>query len=288
MQAKPQPRYPGLNTQSPFAVGLVAAWPFWDRANRIVTDVVRGYQLSFGTTSPAWVGSAAGGGLDFDGSDDFVDAGDVLNLGSKDFTVAALVTFNSDLTTQGASGRVIQKRGTGAFDSQAGFQMCVRQSTTTTDVLVDNTGIDDGTSSTREGAAGQDLGFVVEERVLLSMSRVGTVMEMRVNGHFISITLGGGGVIGSVNNDRNFTVGAHAIGPGQFASMIVDAVYVWNRDVSEDLKNLAADPFEPFRRSRSRRASILVPQAVITEGEIMSMMVKRQDVDLPPVEVVAY
>lgn len=55
----------------------------------------------------------------FDGSNDLVTMGDVLNPGTSDFSV--VIWVNADDLTNGAPHRPIQKRGTGGFGTQAGW-----------------------------------------------------------------------------------------------------------------------------------------------------------------------
>jgi hypothetical protein len=68
-----------------------------------------------------------------DGTNDFVDLGDILNPGTQDFSV--VIWINPDDLTDTNGHRAIQKRGTGAVGAQSGWQLAT--STGWNNTLVD-------------------------------------------------------------------------------------------------------------------------------------------------------
>ena len=106
--------------EKPVFRGLVGYWPLQQTAGVIAPDVSgRGIDGTLKNMDPVtdWAGADRGLCLDFDGTDDFIDLGDVLDPGSKDFTISYwAVVLNS-----GGPYRIFQKRGSGVFGSVGGF-----------------------------------------------------------------------------------------------------------------------------------------------------------------------
>jgi len=83
---------------------LVAHWKLDDGAGSTASDSSGQGQDGTLLGGPAWAAGFLGGALDFDGTDDLVDAGSVLAQGTKAMTVAAWV-FKRDA----GDGRVVCK-----------------------------------------------------------------------------------------------------------------------------------------------------------------------------------
>ena len=264
---KPSMWWPGINRGHPLTMGLRAAWPFWRKAGGSVVDVVRAYTLPF-TSAPVWVGTAGGGGLDFDGSDDVLDGGNILNPGTKDMTAAIFFKGHDDFPTGGSGGRLIQKRGTGSFNSTPGYQLCVRRQSS--NLLLDNTGLDDDNVNSRVYNSNADIGLVVGQRALLSIERETDEIVVRLDGNRVGGDPTGGGISGSLDTVEPFTIGATETGGTQFASMTVEAAYVWGRSLGDELKELAADPFALFRPRQRTYIFQAGIAAGITDGELVA------------------
>lgn len=89
-----------------------------------------------------------GNALRFDG-DDYVEVTAPDNLfTTSDFSVAAWIRVESNKDPVGTAYRIIQKRGTGAFGTQAGWQLVlVKTSSSPERYRVADTGIDDGVNA---------------------------------------------------------------------------------------------------------------------------------------------
>lgn len=90
MSSKPTQWYPGINLQQPLARGLVAALPLWEGSGTHVENVA-GRQNGVLTLmdNSDWVGTPYGFGLNFDGSNDYVDIQDIIFDQRYDFTLYA-------------------------------------------------------------------------------------------------------------------------------------------------------------------------------------------------------
>lgn len=95
MLAKPQMWWPGINRRHPLAQGIELLYPFWGRGGTLcdVSGHRRNGILVGMAPATDWVGSPYGSALDFDGSNDCVEAdhSDQLNIGTGDFTVASWI-----------------------------------------------------------------------------------------------------------------------------------------------------------------------------------------------------
>lgn len=93
MLAKPQQWWPGVNRQHSLARGLVALWPFWERAGPKVHDIVNGFDGVFTNMEPDdWSGGPVGSRLNFGGTDEYADIAGA-NYGFNDtdeITIAVL------------------------------------------------------------------------------------------------------------------------------------------------------------------------------------------------------
>lgn len=98
---KPRPgiRY---NRAHPLAQGLVAYWLFNEGSGTVTTDVNGKPGTLNNFTTAGWTGSINGGGLRFDGTDDYVNIGTVLQKYvdyNKPFSIAMWFTFHTYSST---------------------------------------------------------------------------------------------------------------------------------------------------------------------------------------------
>ncbi|MFA6185460.1 MAG: DUF2341 domain-containing protein [Candidatus Shapirobacteria bacterium] len=84
--------------------GLVGYWKMDENTGISITDSSGlGYTGIFGTgdSAPSWSSGKFGVGTSFDGSNDYIDAGNVLNMGTNDMTISTWIkTTNSSSTAQ--------------------------------------------------------------------------------------------------------------------------------------------------------------------------------------------
>ena len=120
-RSNPPKRGTRINLSHPIFRDLVAYWPIQESAGVIVPDASgRGRNGTLKNMDPStdWAVANRGAALDFDGTDDFVDFGNVLNPGTKDFSISYRASIRN---TDAQAYRVIQKRGSGAFGTVGGF-----------------------------------------------------------------------------------------------------------------------------------------------------------------------
>jgi len=141
---------------------LIAHWNLDQGSGQAVTDSVGTNHGTLGVNGgtaaddPTWTTSAKIGShaLSFDGGD-WVNFGNVLNMGSNDFTVSIWFQPNSLIGTDAAnSGRLLQKRGTGPAGGTPGWQLAVQRIGSSSDFRLDNLVWDDGASNTPAGRVG--------------------------------------------------------------------------------------------------------------------------------------
>lgn len=181
-----------------------------------------------------------------DGSDDFVDLGNVnaLNPGSGDFTVASFVK-----TTQtGSTFRIFQKRGTGSFGTQDGWQISRQVSSPNWS----NTAIDGSAGSYRQLNTDANLNDVVDgswHHIAMRWDNGSTTLNMFLDGLQESVVVTGTGSLGDISNTRNATIGCAFNDPStqsQFLNGNVAGVAYFSRALSDgEMQELQSGP-EPL------------------------------------------
>jgi hypothetical protein len=164
-------------------------------------------------------------GWTFNGTNQWVDHGNVANMGTDSFV--ATVWFNpaADLTTATAGGRPMQKRGTGAVGSFAGWALIVYRSGTT--LIIGNAVVDGGS-----GGGGLASGIIN-----LGAGTIGVdgIIHMHVNRNGNLIVYYNGvqvyanslaAVTGSLNNTRKLTHGASDVALSQFYKGLIKHSYI--------------------------------------------------------------
>lgn len=245
MQQKPHS--PILDRSHKFARGLQFACPFaWGGLTdeRDLAGGVLGLLDSTQTGADRIVHQVGGRGLNFDGSDDWIDFGDNVDLGTSDFTVALLGVGKTGL----AGGRFIQKRGTGSAGNVPGWQMVFTKLSDRVQIV--NTILDDGAGNVVSLGSG-DTGIAIDTLALFSIERVGsTTLRVRANGKFI-VEGTDVNLTGSVDNARKLTIGASDVNATQYADFEVYGAWIWNYALGGTaLRELSQDPFAMFRRRR--------------------------------------
>lgn len=209
-----------------------------------------------------WIVGRPGWGLDLDGSNDWIDFGDNVNLGTSDFTAAVLVAAKADLSTADAGGRAIQKRGAGGLGTLSGWNLSIKR--VGSNVHIAQCFFDDDSNAAGDFGLAVDTGFDVGELFFLSIERENlTTVRCRVNGRSLysdTNVL----VTGSVDNVRKLTIGASDVPATQYTSIKVYGAWIWNYALGDALVEFSADPFAMFRLRR--RITYSVP---VTPGGIV-------------------
>ena len=140
-RSNPPKRGTRINLTHPLFRDLVGYWPLQEAAGVIVPDgsgLGRNGTLKNMDPATDWTVANRGAALDFDGTNDFVDLGNVLDPGTKDFSISYWALIRN---TDAQAYRVIQKRGTGGFGLVGGF---IFGSSGTVAGSVDRSYVDDG------------------------------------------------------------------------------------------------------------------------------------------------
>lgn len=232
----------------PTPIGLEQAWwcPSLDDAGNGTTTINdltgNGFNGTL-TGGPTWIADTSNQGIraiSFDGTDDWIDFGDVLDQGTNDFSLS--FWFRSD-TTLSTNARIIQKRGTGGFGTTAGWQIACRKADKK--VEVHNTGWDDGSNAAtvRDAAAttfpvfeyGDEEAWI---HVVVVFDYTNELWKfylnglLALNGDVSSLSLG------SVNNNRKLTLGASDDALTQFFAGRIDDVRILTGAVGTDVVNI--------------------------------------------------
>lgn len=201
----------GGGTWSPSDLADLAGW--WDPSELALADgaavstltdkTANGYNLTgAGTTRPVYDTStpfvSSLPSLHFDGSDDYLSAGDVLDPGAGSFSMFFVMA-----TTKTSAQRAIQKRGTGGFGSTTGWQFGRGSS------RFDNIAIDDGAGAYRQVNMAAWPGSDGNPHVVGLLWDAGTdTLTCRADsgGTEVSNSVSSG-TVGTVDTTRAFTLG---------------------------------------------------------------------------------
>jgi hypothetical protein len=221
-----------LNRGHPLANGLVLAMPFYEQAGSTVYDLSgQGNHGDF-NGDPTWINTPFGGGIDFDGTDDYIEMPESQSLdvtGDK-ITVSVWVRFDSI----GNIG-IITKRD--AFNSDNAYN-----------IFIDSAGHFNFTL-THDGST-----RIVAEYSTTSVVRVwyfavgvydGSNVHIYINADLKDSTPTTGNIY---NSSIPLRIGSINDPPASFLNGIVDNAMIWNRALSQiEISQLYHDPFCMFR-----------------------------------------
>lgn len=204
--------------------GLAGYWNFDENSGTVAGDFSGGAHNGILTNGPVWSEGNSGAAITFDGTDDFVGMGDVLDMGTNDFTISAWVKTTS--TTLGATRNGIVYKRTTSSAVNAGYRLSMPNGTI-------NFNIADGTNY-RELTSGSGYNDGNWHSVVAVADR-GSTMKLYVDGNLIGSTEETN--VGSVDSTTNFAVGALNTGGAvtyqQFNGSI-DEVRIYNRALSQE------------------------------------------------------
>ncbi len=212
--------------------GLIAHWKFDDGAGTTATDSAGSNDGTL-TGVPTWVTGKACGALDFDGTNDYVNMGDVLDLGDTD-DVTITGWFNRDTFT--TDDTIVAKRNSNGAAGDQGYIVYIDASS---DNLIfkgdDGTDLYTLTSTTTFTATGWNHFAVVWDQ------DSATNCEIYINGVDDNAAQSGTiGNIGSLANALAFRVGAESDAGSKFDGKLDDIRVYGQTLLPWEIKNLAA------------------------------------------------
>jgi len=209
---------------TPNTTGLVGYWSFEDGSGTKAEDFSpSSTNTGTLTNGPAWVDGKIGKALSFDGTDDYVSSGDVLNMGISNFSISAWVKSTS--TTSGSNNGIVYKRGT-AYQYSQGYRLNMPNG-------VFNFHIADGTNyiSLSSTTAGKNDGGWHH---VVGVAERGVILKLYIDG-----VLDGTAVETTVGNidssGTNFAIGALNTAGTSFYhpfNGLIDDVRIYNRALS--------------------------------------------------------
>jgi len=204
--------------QSSYGNGLISNYDFEDN----VLDI-QGENEGTVVGNPQYVSGKYGKSMDFDGSDDYVKYGDVLDQQTNDFTLSAWVKSTS--TAGGNGNGIIYKRGT-AYAYSTGYRLNMPNGQF-------NLHIADGTSysSLTVGSVGEYNDN--EWHYVAGVVDRGNELRLYVDGIFKG-SIPNTFTTDISNDNAEFTIGGAKIGGGYYHPFdgSIDNVKIFNRDLS--------------------------------------------------------
>ncbi len=172
----------------------------------------------------------ATGALSFDGSNDYVEFGDVVDAMTDDLSVAFWIK-----STQSSGMRVIQKRGTGAAGTQSGWQVS-HGVDIEGDIGWSNTLFDDGSNYVRINSD-DSFGLLDGEwrHCVIQWDVANQIIQLWADGVAQNPPLVNSGTVVTINTARSLTLGAawnNASTQSQFFQGLLRLATVYNRLIS--------------------------------------------------------
>lgn len=242
---KPKPGIQ-LNRAHPLAQGLAACWLINEGSGTATRDTISGRSGTLtnfalaGSSTSGWVGSRFGGGLRFDGSDDYI-ATSVSNIVTSEITILVWVNISAFTLYDGI---VVQREGTSAKTIYLGIRETGRLA-----IFIDTNGSGnanhDNFGSVLNGNQWLQIGF--------TFSAVSNALVTYVNGAVNSTATGtiSGGLLPSIADSWEF--GNDKGAAGRYLSGVIDHIRIYNRVLSQgDVRTLLATPFIDFHGSKTK------------------------------------
>ena len=204
--------------------GLVGYWNFDENSGTVANDSSGGAHNGTLTNGPVWSAGNTGAAVTFDGTDDFVGLGDVLDMGTNDFTISAWVKSTS--TAPGVTRNGIIYKRTTSSSVNAGYKLSMPNGAF-------NFNIADGTNY-KELTSGSGYNDGNWHNVVAVADRAST-MKLYVDGILIGSTDENN--VGNIDSTTNLAIGALNTGGAvtyqQFNGSI-DEVRIYNRALSQE------------------------------------------------------
>jgi len=229
-----------LNHAHPLARGLVGCWLMNEGTGSKVADL-SGNGNDGDIEGATWAGSKSGGGLDFDGTDDYIRIAnsDSLNFGSGAFSVSAWV--NSSASYAGAEGEIVEKRGEtvpywvlrfedGASAGKIHFQVADAEADYANSL---------SSSTYNDGAW----------HYIVAVYYGNSTSKIYIDGEHESVDTASG-TVGVFDAGDDVLIGKFVL--GDYFNDSIDEVRIWNRDLSAtEAKELSQNPYGMFDYTRT-------------------------------------
>ena len=248
------------NPFHPLSQGLVGRWMFNEGGGNTVYDISG--QGNHGTlmNGTGWGGSKFGGGVQFDGVDDYVDCGNAVNFTSEDFTLSTWIYINSLPLSGTASTPVLFYKGGyningyylqldyGAAHHNGGFKFHTNQS--------------GATQITYSDASILSIG----QWIHITAVRSGSNVDLYLNGRDVTNTHATH--TNPASSSNNFLISSYN-NSGYYLDGSIDSVLIYNRALSaEEIKTLYHNPFCNLIRVPVHRYSVAAappPSAIMNQ-----------------------
>jgi flagellin-like protein len=230
----------GTTTESKVVAGeslrdpsLVGYWKFDEGSGNIAYDSSGNGYNGILVNGPTWTSGKYGGALKFNGVNNFVTMGNVLNMGANQpFTISVWV--NAGNSTYNSWGYGIVSKG--GFNWQKGYSLCVRghldtwsQNKAGFDVVGGDTGKNGtelfGTTNLVDTGWHFITAIRDSDTDMIKVYVDGILEKTVTNQTFADCDL---------SNTYNFTIGNLITGPNQYFNGTIDEVRIYNRALSAD------------------------------------------------------
>ena len=216
--------------------GCVGAWnPGLGNTGLVLRDWSGNQNNGVLTGGPTWGVSGGRQALSFDGSNDYVDCGDVLNQTTNDFTLSVWIK-----TTQTSRGYILSKQ---EFSAAAGYHLEING----TGVGKARVGISDGTNAAFDSTStGYNDGGWHHVLVVFDRSGVATFYKDGIADGSSSIVTASG----DTSNTQPFVIGANSDHVNALYTGQLSGIRVYNRALSlNEIRLLAQRPGIAYERA---------------------------------------
>jgi len=217
----------GVKVKAPSNTGLVGYWSFNEGTGNKAQDFSGGGNTGTLTNSPAWIDGKFSKALNFDGTNDFVNLGDVVDIGTNDMSIS--MWFKTPIT--GLNKTLIAKEGgvsptwglysivAGAGYSEGAINAQFTMDGSNYINVVTNVAFSDN--------SWHHVIWVVDRDVLAGKVYIDGVLRG------LALNTIAGSLVGNMTNAANLRIGARDIsGSPLYFSGSIDEVRIYNRALS--------------------------------------------------------
>ena len=233
-----------LDRGHPLARGLVGYWLFNEGGGPLALDLA-GANIGTLTNGPTWVSGRAGPALNFDGVNDYVDAGAAANFTSEGFTLALWINFDT-LDGTGEDGNpVLFNKGQFEVD---GYYLQSQDAVNRNLVLVTNQ------SAANQQTKSSNNTLSLGDWQHLVATRSGATVKLYRNGVEVSYA-STGTHIDPASTTSNSVIGRYLPSAANFhVNGLIDDVRVYNRALSAvEVLQFFLEPYAMLRPIVRRR-----------------------------------
>ena len=228
-----------LNRAHPMSQGLIGLWLFNEGAGLKTKDLVSDQygtisNMAINSTTSGWIGSPLGGGLQFDGSDDFI-------------------TFTNNQALQGLTDRVtviVRFKLVSVAHSFNNVLMKNNANTNFLGVLINSTGTNwqfQLAASTHTGSA-LTVGNVYECAASWNKNLASNQVRLYTNGVAVAVATN---TTALNTSTTNLSFGSDLVNAGRQMNMVLEHCRIYNRDlVEKEIRELYTRPYTGINQRR--------------------------------------